>query len=111
MLSTWCSEGLAPDLFWRVTPRVFTAVMFGRGQANKEAIARDAALAWQIENFARTKRLPPLAKVLADLDKPVAASDAALPEISPEAMLEQLLAIDGGMGLMKFKFRPHSAEG
>lgn len=60
----WCSEGLDPSLFWRITPLEFSVIMDGRRQAAERADDARIAQAWYGEAFARHKRLPPLDTVL-----------------------------------------------
>lgn len=93
---------MPPDLFWRVTPRVFTAIMEGRHQAFQRSEEQRIALAWQIEAFARKKRLPGLDKAL----RQVRQGEKLQPQ-SPEDMLEVLRSIDDGRGLMDIKFVPY----
>jgi hypothetical protein len=101
---------LPPDQFWRVTPRVFTAILEGRRQARVERAAADISLAWHVEAFRRSgKRMPSLEKALSHLT--AGRTIAELPEQTPEDMVEVLRAIDGGKGLMKFEFIPHPSEG
>lgn len=104
MLSTWTEEGQPPEVFWRVTPRVFTAVLQGRLQARIRAERDILKLAWHNENFARHKRLPNLEALLKSVGKD------ELPEQTPEDMVAILSSIDAGRGLMEFKFIPHPVE-
>lgn len=105
MLSSWTEEGQPPDLFWRVTPRVFTAVMQGANQRQIRAAKHRIEAAWLTAKYQRVKRMPKLEAEFALVDK--AVGQHQLPEQTPEDMVEVLRSIDNGQGLMTFKFTPH----
>lgn len=75
--------------------------MEGRCQASIERDKSNLALAWHVEAFARSKRLPKLEKLLRQIER------QKLPEQTPDDMLEVLRSIDGGQGMMSFKFIPN----
>lgn len=56
--------GLTPAEFWSLTPREFAAYKRGKDQDTRNQLARAHYTAWHINNYRRTKRLPPLEKVL-----------------------------------------------
>ena len=60
----WAAAGLAPDSFWRQTPRSFAAIMEGRARAAKRNFELALSQAWHTEAFAREKRLKKLAEYL-----------------------------------------------
>jgi hypothetical protein len=53
----WCAAAFPPDTFWRQTERSFANAVAG-------AAEREVTLAWQIEFFARQKRLNRLSEYL-----------------------------------------------
>lgn len=56
----WCAAGYSPEIFWRQTERSFANAIAG-------AAEREITLAWQVEMFARQKRLEPLSQYLKPL--------------------------------------------
>lgn len=100
----WTEEGLDPDLFWRVTPRVFTMTMQGRRNASFAAENARRRQAWIGEVLARKKRLPRMETLMVDPN----AGD--LPEQSAEDMVAVLQAYKDAGAEMSIKFIPYGEE-
>jgi hypothetical protein len=56
--------GIKPGEFWSLSPREFAAWKRGQDKRGKIDMARAHYTAWVTANYSRTKRLPPLEKVL-----------------------------------------------
>ncbi len=56
--------GVAPGEAWTATPRELAAIAQGYAKRQERAIQLAVMTAWHTEAFARTKRLPPLQRLL-----------------------------------------------
>jgi hypothetical protein len=87
------AAGIPPWRFWDLTPRELYAAFKGAKILQKREYRRSLFGAWQLENLARTKRMPRLDKFLSKFD-PVQAGR----KMTQKAVRQSIFAINRAMG-------------
>lgn len=106
MLSAWVMAGQSEARFWRVTPRVFSAIMKGADDGRVLEAKRDTALAWRFANYRNMKRLPRLDRELKKLE-PGNGKAKGLADQTPHDMLDTLTELKAAGAPMNIRFVPN----
>jgi len=86
---------LKPNEFWILTPAEFNEMVAGyierKKQESKDKVIDSLFLAWHVEAFQRTKKLPKLDSLISKIEGPKKPLD-------PNEMLNQIMSINAAFG-------------